>query len=106
MIRWLLRCAEWLDKRFPPKVVVTQKDYEAFTDRGQRHESALGAMRLSMDELRTEVTGVKASLAAIKEALAKGGAAVLKPEAEKLRDEFVRGEFNRGPGRAAVEANG
>lgn len=103
MIRRLKAFADWLDKRFPPKVVLTQEDYELV-------KGALASVckevledghRIKLIAERVEAT--EKSIAALKDLLSKGGVMAMKPEKDLLRDEFVRGEFSRGPSRSEVE---
>lgn len=104
MIRLLKRLADWLDKRFPSRVVITEAKFSELEDRLRRCIQSTSDLNVDTNVLADRILVLEKSIAAMKETLVKGGANVLKPEADKLRDAFVRGEFNRGPSRAAVEA--
>jgi hypothetical protein len=69
-------------------------------------ESADREAKLRGTVQQNQIDNLLASVAAIKDLLAKGGATVLKSEAEKLRDQFVRGELRRETTREAVESQG
>lgn len=44
MIRAILAFVAWLDRKFPPKVVVRQEDYDALTNRLHAHEKKLAGL--------------------------------------------------------------
>ena len=41
MIRYFLRLAEWLDKRFPPKVTVTEESYNGLQAKEHGHSKSI-----------------------------------------------------------------
>ena len=93
----------WLDARFPPKKVVTEeifRDFEHRLSNAIRNSSGFNSDFMTMAKRLQEA---EESIRAIKELLAKGGVSAMKIEADKLRDQFVRGEFQRGPTRQEIE---
>ena len=104
MRKLLRRFLDWLDSRFPAKVVVTEQAYKEIGEELARIGCSLNAYNGTNNLLRLRIDTLEASVAAIKDLLAKGGASFVKPEAEKLRDAFVRGDFQRGPVREVVES--
>lgn len=107
MIRLLKRIADWLDRRFPPRLVVTQEAYDALLEKQHSISKRADKFRDELNELavgigkeikadRERISALEKSLAAMKELLAKGGATMIKTEADKLRDQFVKGDFQRG----------
>lgn len=87
MIRLLKTFADWLDKRFPPKVHVTEDSFNSLlrqetgrTDRINSHEATLA-------DHRVKIASLEKTIAAIKDHLAKGGA--VGPAAELRRAEFI-----------------
>lgn len=99
MIRLLLRAAEWLDRRFPPKVVVTQENYDEIQAKLHKHNKELA--RLAGENLaeRGRIDALEKSLAAIKEGIATGKVPTGPAGKDRLRDEFVRGEGEAWSGR-------
>ena len=109
MIRLLKQFADWLDRRYPPIVKVTVDDYNKLEDMIfglstlTTNNEARTSARLS--SLATAHDDLFKSVAAIKDLLAKGGVTTPKTESEKLRDQFVRGEFRRETARDVIEAS-
>lgn len=97
MIRSLLRLAEWLDKRFPPRVVVTQEQYDALTDRAHKHEKTLAALKMEISDLSGRCASAEKSIVAIKDALARGGSVMMRAELDKMRDRFIKGDWEAAP---------
>lgn len=104
MIKAILRLVEWLDRKFPPKLVITVEDYERLSNRIDRCAKDAGNFHDDFMLLAERVNKLDESIRAIKDILSKGGATAVKPESDKLRDQFVRGELNRLPTRAEVES--
>ncbi len=92
MIRLLRRAAEWLDRRFPPKVVVTQESYDEMQAKLHKHNKELA--RLAGENLseRGRIDALEKSLAALKDGIAKGKVPLSATEKDRLRDDFVKGE--------------
>lgn len=88
MIRSIIAAFQWLDKRFPPVVVVTQEDYAAFKEQASRHEKTTGALRLHFDDQQARIVSLEKSVNAVKDALSKGGF-IPKADSEKLRSDFI-----------------
>lgn len=93
--RWLVSLAAWLDKRFPPKVVVTQESYDALQEKEHRHSKELARLAGEIHVERDRVTLLEKSLAALKEGIVKGQISLNAREAAKMREEFVSGNFSR-----------
>jgi hypothetical protein len=72
--RWLLRSAEWLDKRFPPKVTVTDEVFEALQAKEHRHSKEIATLSGEVMVVKSELRAAEKSLAALKDFIAKGGA--------------------------------
>jgi hypothetical protein len=103
MIRLLLRAAEWLDRRFPPKVVVTQESYDAMQEKLHKHNKELA--RLGGENLaeRGRIDALEKSLAAIKDGIANGKVPTGAVK-DRLRDEFVSGRGEAWAGRPQAPA--
>ncbi len=87
MIRALVRLFEWLDKRFPPKVTVTKESFEALIEREHQRNRGMSTLRLAADTLQERIKSLEASMAALKDLLAKGGA--VGPAKEQRRADFI-----------------
>ena len=105
MIRALKAFADWLDRRFPPKKVVTEEIFRDFEHRLSNAIRNSSGFNNDFMAIAKRLQEAEESIRAIKELLAKGGVSAMKIEADKLRDQFVRGEFQRGPSRQEIESN-
>ena len=106
MIKALLRLVEWLDARFPSKVHVTEEAYDSLLGRLSKLELK-AAQLLQSDDIRiARMTKMEVSIFAIKDFLAKSGANITKTESDKLREQFVKGEFRRDTTQEVIEAQG
>jgi hypothetical protein len=103
--RWLLRVAEELDRRFPPKVVVTQADYDGLQERVHRQSKDLAKFSGELMVERQRIGDLEKSLSALKEGVVKGDIPVTTSERARLRDDFVSGNWTRLPQAVAAEAN-
>ena len=92
--RWLLDIASWLDRRFPPKVVLTKEQYEELDAREHRQSKRIADLSGEILVCRERLGVVEKTLAAVKEAIAKGHIEV-PTDKSALRDAFVKGEFER-----------
>ena len=95
MRKLLRRFLDWLDARFPEKVHITLEQVESIDRRLDSVYHSLSELESSHDENIKRFAKIEASISAIKDVLAKGGASVVKSESDKLRDQFIRGEFPR-----------
>jgi hypothetical protein len=97
MIRLIKRFVDWLDARFPAKVVITERDLTEMRFALNTYKTEFENYRESAKEWEYRTVGridkLVDSVNSIKDLLAKGGATV-KPEADKLREAFIRGEFD------------
>lgn len=89
MIRLLKALADWLDKRYPPRFRYTEKHHKEIWDRISYSEDVIKDRSKAIGHLDGRIKVLEESIAAIKDLLAKNGANILKPEAQKLRDEFI-----------------
>lgn len=101
--RWLVRAAAWLDKRFPPKVVVTQEQFEAIQERVHRQQQQNAKLAGELVTVTEKLAQVEKSLAALKEGIVKGEMPISTGERARLRDSFVKGEW---PSRVGLVAGG
>lgn len=92
MIKLLLKLFNWLDKRFPSKFYVNEEIYQGLTDRIHGHTKTLASLSNKIDDLTDRIKSLEKSNAAIKEALG-GYSPALKSEANRLREEFIKGKF-------------
>ena len=106
MIRLLVRFAGWLDRRFPPKITVSVAWADEVGKTFQNHNGRISAVADMGYAHAKRIVDIEKSIMAIKDVLAKGEATAIRPESEKLRDAFVRGEYVRGPSREVIEAQG
>lgn len=104
LIRALLRLAEWLDKRFPPKVVVTQSMYDSMVEKQHRHGKDILMLGQESNVLRDRCFTSEKSLAALKDGIVKGQVPLSSTEKAAMRDSFIRGEFGRETSTIATEA--
>jgi hypothetical protein len=102
--RWLLRIAEYLDRRFPPKVVVTQEVFEALSAKTHKNAKEIAALQGEQMVLRDRLAGAEKSLAAVKEALTKGGSPATAAVKDRLREDFIKGEGEAWSGRPQAPA--
>jgi len=103
MIRALKAFADWLDKRFPAKVTITEAKLAEFEFRLHRADKNSSGFQTDFMLAAARIASLEDSVRALKDLIAKGGATAVKTEKEVLRDQFVRGEFSRGPGPVAHE---
>ena len=113
----LRRFLDWLDKRFPPKVVVTLAEMEAIAEKLYKHKQSLESLHDTARGLADRLEGLEKAkpfdltvaldrieaIEARQAEIAKMLAAPKKSESEVLREQFVRGEFPRNLTRSAVE---
>ena len=100
MITWSLSralkaLAAWIDKRFPEKVVVSNEDFDSLQREQMLAKGQVRDLWETVGLLKVRITVLENGLAGVKDLLAKGGLTAVKTEADKLRDNFVRGEFAR-----------
>lgn len=90
--RWLLSIATWLDRRFPPKVVVTQENYDELQQKLHRHNKDLA--RLAGENLaeRGRIDALEKSFSALKEGIVTGKVPALALDKAKMREDFIKGE--------------
>ncbi|MDE2099546.1 MAG: hypothetical protein KGL39_20000 [Patescibacteria group bacterium] len=120
MIRLLKRFADWLDTRFPAKVVVTEADYRMLQERQIKIAELAAAdysnAMLEIVKLGNRIEAIEKSnpaisisdrLETLEQSVAGLAKALTKPkqsEADILRDQFRRGEFPRTVNRSELEA--
>lgn len=90
MIKLLIRFAAWMDARFPARLVVTQEIFDTLSARFHRQEKLTDSLRIVLDDEQVRVAALEKSVAALKDLIAKGGVTMIKTEADRLRDNFVR----------------
>ena len=72
MIRALKRLTDWLDRRFPPRLVVTVEQFDAYADRLHRVEQHFAAFREDSYAVAERVVVLEKSLTAMKDAIQFG----------------------------------
>ena len=87
MIRALKRLTDWLDRRFPPRLVVTVEQFDAYADRLHRVEQHFTAFREDSYAVAERVVVLEKSLTAMKDAIQKGQIPAVI--AQQKRAEFV-----------------
>jgi hypothetical protein len=87
VIRALLRLAEWLDKRFPPKVTVTDEVFAALQEKEHRHSKEIATISGEVLVLKGELRSAEKSILALKEFISKGGTTAIS-EANR-RAQFI-----------------
>ena len=97
MIRLLKQFADWLDRRYPPKVTVTEEVFDELRRNEHMLRKSVSSLKLEYDTMQAEFVAIRKSVDGLKDALAKGGITSIKTEAETLRTQFVEGNFTRGP---------
>ncbi len=103
--RWLIRLGEWLDKRFPAKVVITRAELDERDERVKNLEQSVSFLDGNNAAFSERVSALEKSVAAIKDAITRGQIAP-RTDKEALREKFIRGEFPPHVSREAVEDNG
>lgn len=88
-----MRAIEWLDKRFPPKVTVTDEMFAAMQDREHRHSKEIANMSGELMVLRDRCLILEKAMAALKDGIAKGQVPLNASEKAALRDSFVKGNW-------------
>ena len=120
MTKALLRLAQWLYDRFPPKVMLTEESFDALVRRIGRLETESTGEHLRLNTLRSEmIQRIDATFATATEQavfdrvevleaklaeLAKALTAPKQTESAAMRAAFARGEFPRTGSRADLEA--
>ena len=90
MIRFFRFIFEWLDRRFPPKVKITREIYEDLLSHDIEINRRVASLSDNLLYLQGELDKTIKSLNAIKDILAKNGNIIIKTEADKLRDQFIK----------------
>jgi hypothetical protein len=83
----------WLNDRFPPKVKVKQEDYDALRQSVGILERTVVRSSSQIDSIFAEMDSIKKSLAAIKEGVIKCEIVASIAESQKLRRDFIEGNF-------------
>lgn len=91
--RWLVAVANWLDARFPPKVVVTQALFDGLSERVHRLAKENATQAGDIMVLRERVNALEKTVAAVKDGIAKGDIGVALGDRAKLREAFVSGTW-------------
>lgn len=89
MIRLLKAFADWLDRRYPPNIKLNWDIYNKQLTRLDNLDNKIGRYGTLFEGYDYRIKELESSIKAIKDLLAKNGANILKPEAQRLRDEFV-----------------
>lgn len=87
MIRQLKLFLEWLDKRYPPRVRVTDELFQSMLELDTKRVQQMNSHAVMLDEQRARIVAIEKSLAAIKDAMVKGAGPAIAPE--KRRADFV-----------------
>ena len=87
MIKLLKRIVEFLETRFPAKVVVTEERFNFWVAAIQAHSSASLEYSKAMTCLEARISAMEESIRAIKDLLAK--AATAGAQDEKRRSDFI-----------------
>lgn len=87
MIRLLKRFADWLDSRFPPTVRVTDESFRSMLLQDAERIQQMNTHRVILNEHRTKIDKLEASVHAIKDLLSKAAAPAVAPE--KRRSDFI-----------------
>lgn len=103
MIALIRRFLDWLERRFPAKAIVTRKDYERMTQCLADMYRTLDTQNGVQGAFSERISGLEKSVNAIKDALSRGQIPIMNSK-EHLRDQFIKGDFQRGPDRATLEA--
>ena len=100
MIRALLAALTWLDRRFPPKVVVTQEAFDAIQEKEHKHSKEIARLQGEDLVVKGRIAALEKSFSALKDGIVTGkvptGGGVDK---DRLRSEFVKGEGEAWSGR-------
>lgn len=97
MIRLLVKLGQWLDSRFPAKVTVTLKQYEAL-------QGCQDQLQAEMSMLRSQAQDQASSLATLLERLSvvessavhKGAVADLVEVVKTLKDDYISYKVSQG----------
>lgn len=97
MIKLLKQFVDWLDRRFPAKVYVSEQVFDELRRNEHLLRKNVTSLRLDHDTIAAEFAVLRKSVEALKESIAKGEV-VQKAESVKLRESFIAGNFARGQG--------
>ena len=89
MIRLLKRLADWLDARFPAKVVVTARWVENIDSRLDAYNNRIDIHSQVIADYEGRIARLEKAIATMKENLVKGDITP-KAEADNLRNRFVQ----------------
>ena len=95
MIKLIKQFVDYLDRRFPPKVHVTEALFDELRRTEHLHRKNLTSLKMEFDTMQAEFSALRKTVDGLKDALTKGGITGIKSEAEKLRESFVAGNFGR-----------
>jgi hypothetical protein len=90
MIRLLVKIANWLDSRFPAKLVVTVADYSSLVAKVDHLEAELSIVRDSANEAKNGVEVAASRIGTVESRAAHTDAVrTLLQEVKKLQDEYA-----------------
>jgi len=90
MIRLLVKLGKWLDSRFPAKVVVTQKQFEAMHTELSMMRGTLSDVDLSLNKVLERLAVVESS------AVHKGAVSDLVEVVKTLKADYVSFKVSQG----------
>lgn len=93
MIRMLVRFGQWLDSRFPAKLVVTQQQYEQLHTELSMLRSEVKTASLSLDKALERLSVVEAN------AVHKEPVQVIISELEKIKTDYTSFKASMGLGK-------
>ena len=92
---------DWLDKRFPEKVVVTKSRYNELLDKIELIENSINytqglistevsKLKIEANEMKQRAERFEKAISGIKEALVKGEFPMPKTEEQRDRENFIK----------------
>ncbi len=93
--KWLVSLAAWLDRRFPPKVVVTQEVFEALQAKEHKHSKEIASLQGEVLVLKADNVAQAKSISGLKDLLSKSASPALS-DALRRADFIASGRMGAG----------
>ena len=97
MVRLLVRLGQWLDSRFPAKVTVTLKEYQALQSCQEQLQAEVSMLRSQLNDNSLSLNKVLDRLSVVESsAVHKGAVSDLVEVVKTLKDDYVSYKVSQG----------
>lgn len=97
MVRLLVKLGQWLDSRFPAKVTVTLRQYEALQSCQEQLQAEMSMLRSQAQDQAISLTKTLERLSVVEQsAVHKGAVSDLVEVVKTLKDDYVSFKVSQG----------